>query len=267
MTTSGGTPRYLGLHLLQGLALVGTRRPSVVAELDGSGRLTGLTECGPDDLVAAAVGDDPGILAVDAPLAVPNVAGRRDAESVLAWLDVPVFPTSRRRLEQVAGGIRGEVLAPALAAPGRLVVEAVPDLVLRQLMWEERHPPGAPALDLGAYREAWLGIRPPRYRPKGSGRARPEGLAEAHAILARVVDMDGWTPRRRDGDWGPIADAAVLDAIACAYAALRLGSGAEPSLVLGSAERGLIVSPADANLLGRAAVNLERLRADGSVAI
>ncbi|MFN8124794.1 MAG: DUF429 domain-containing protein [Thermoleophilia bacterium] len=260
-------PRYLGLHLLQPLALVGSPRPSVVAELDPDGLLVGLTECGPDEAVLAAVGGAPGVLAVDAPLAVPNAAGRRDAESVLAWLDVTVFPTSRRRLEQLAGGVRGEALLPSLSAPGRTVVEAVPDLVLRQVAWEAGHPADAPAMELAAYRAAWLGLRAPRYRPKGAGRAHPEGLRAAHAILSRVVDFGGWAPRDRDGDWGSITDAAVLDAVACAYAALRLGTAPQRCLVLGTPERGVIATPADANLLGRAAVNLERLRAEGSIAI
>jgi len=245
---------------------VGTPRPSVVAELDADGRLTGLTECGPDDAVLTAVGDAPGVLAVDAPLAVPNTAGRRDAETVLAWLDVPVFPTSRRRLEQLAGGVRGETLLPGLGAAARTVVEAVPDLVLRELAWEADHPPDAAALDLVDYREAWLSVRAPRYRPKGAGRAHPQGLRAAHAVLTRVVDFGGWTPGR-DGDWGSIADAAVLDAVACAYTALRLGTAPGRCLVLGTPERGVIAAPADANLLGRAAINLERLRAEGAVAI
>lgn len=260
-------PRYLGLHLLQPLPLVGTPRPSVVAELDADARLVDLAECGADEAVTAAVGDAPGVLAVDAPLAVPNAAGRRDAEAVLAWLDVPVFPTSRRRLEQLAGGVRGEALLPGLRAPGRTVVEAVPDLVLREVAWEAEHPADAPPMDLGAYREAWLGVRAPRYRPKGAGRAHPEGLRAAHAILARVVDFAGWVPRDRDGDWGSIADAAVLDAVACAYTALRLGTAPGGCLVLGTPGRGVIAAPADANLLGRAEVNLARLRAEGSVGI
>lgn len=258
--------RYLGLHLLQPLPLVDSPRPSVVAELDAEGVLVGLTECGPDAAVLEAVGRGPGVLAVDAPLAVPNTAGRRDAESVLAWLDVPVFPTSRRRLEQLAGGVRGEVLRPLLETAGLLVVEGVPDLVLREVAWEADHPADAPPMELAAYREAWMGVRAPRYRPKGAGRAHPEGLHAAHAILARVVDFRGWMPRR-DGDWGSIADAAVLDAVACAYTALRLGTAPDRCLVLGTPDRGVIAAPADQNMRDRAAVNLERLRAEGSVGI
>jgi predicted nuclease with RNAse H fold len=258
--------RYLGLHLLQQLPLVDSPRPSVVAELDVAGRLVGLTECGPDAAVLQAVGVGPGVLAVDAPLAVPNATGRRDAESVLAWLDVPVFPTSRRRLGQLAGGVRGEALRPALEAAGLVVVEAVPDLTLREVAWEAAHPADDPPMDLAAYREAWLGVRAPRYRPKGAGRAHPEGLRAAHAILAAVVDLGGWVPRR-DGDWGSIADAAVLDAVACAYTALRLGTSPERCLVLGTPDRGVVAAPADGNMRTRAAVHLERLRAEGSVGI
>ena len=81
------------------------------------------------------------------------------------------------------------------------------------------------------------------------------------------MDFAGWAPSDRDGDWGSIADAAVLDAVACAYTALRLGTHPDRCLVLGTPERGVIAAPGDANLLGRAEVNLERLRAEGTVGI
>ena len=123
--------------------------------------------------------DEAAWVVVDAPLAVPNARGRRDAERVLAWCDVPAFPVSRERLERVFGGARGVALARALARPGRELRETLPDLVLRELEWEREHPPGAPALDLADYRAAWLAVRAPAYRPKGRGRARPAGMARA----------------------------------------------------------------------------------------
>ena len=135
-----------GIHLLQGLELVATPRRSAVARLDAAGRLTALDLAATDDEIAALVeGADLGAVAVDAPLHVPNETGRRDCEAVLAWCDVAAFPSSRRRLAQVHGGLRGEALAPRLAAPGRAVLEALPDQVLRQIAWEREHPPDAPA--------------------------------------------------------------------------------------------------------------------------
>lgn len=256
-----------GLHLLQTLALVDSPRRSAVARLDARGRLIALDAVASDDEILAALPASVGTLAVDAPLAVPGERGQRDLEKVLAWCDVPAFPTSRRRLEQVHGGLRGEALAPRLGA-GRRVVETLPAHVLRQLLWEREHPPGAPPLALADYRALWLPLRPPEYRPKGAGRAKPAGLLAAHRLLAEVVDLCGWAPAADPDDWGAINDAARLDAIACAYAAWRLQtSGDAGSASVGTPDRGLVVLPADANLRDRLALNLERLREEGAVSI
>ena len=257
-----------GLHLLQTLALVDSPRRSAVARLDADGRLVALDLVASDDEIVAAVPASVGALVVDAPLAVPDDRGRRDVETVLAWCDIPAFPAARRRLEQVHGGLRGEALAPRLGA-GRLLAETLPGHVLRQLLWEREHPLGAPPLPLADYRALWLGLRPPEYRPKGAGRAKPAGLLPAHRLLAEVVDLRGWAPAAGPGDdWAAIADAARLDAIACAYAAWRRASGGdEASVTVGTPERGVIVLPADANLRERMTLNLKRLREEGAVRI
>ncbi|WP_217912700.1 DUF429 domain-containing protein [Miltoncostaea marina] len=255
-----------GLHLLQGVELVGSPRRSALATLDAEGRLTGLELLQHDaEIVRAVDAAAPAVLVVDAPLAVPGERGRRDAEAVLAWCDVPAFPVSRRRLAQVHGGMRGPALAPDLRRPGRRVVETLPDAVLRQLAWEREHPPGAAPIPLADYRAAWLGVRPPAYRPKGVGRARRAGMPAAHALIAGAVDLGGWTPGAAGDDWEAIADAARLDALLCAYAALRLLRGA--AVVVGTPERGEVALPADANLAARLAATLARLRAEGAVAI
>ena len=255
-----------GIHLLQGLELVDTPRRSAVARLDPEGRLTALDLASPDDEIAALVGDA-GVraVAVDAPLHVPNATGRRDAEAVLAWCDVAAFPSSRRRLEQVHGGVRGEALAPRLEAPGRAVLEALPDQVLRQIAWERDHPPGAPAIDLLDYRTAWIGVRAPVFRPKGTGRARPDGTLAAWRLLDGVVDLGGWAPAPPADDWAAIADAARVDAICCAYAALRTVRGSAVSIETGGGSR--LTLPADGNLASRVAMTLERLRGEGAIRI
>lgn len=257
--------RVAGIHLLQPLDLVGSARRSAVARLDGAGRLEALELVGGDAEVAAAVPEDAAWVAVDAPLAVPNVDGSRDAERVLAWCDVPAFPVSRRRLERVFGGARGVALAPALARPGRELRETLPDLVLRELEWEREHPPGAPALDLADYRPAWLGVRAPAYRPKGRGRARPAGMGRAHELLSDVLDLGGWAPDPDGDDWAALHDAARLDALCCGYVALRLARG-EGAATIGDPASGQVAFPADANLRGRVALTLARLGAEGTVA-
>ena len=259
--------RVAGLHLLQPRELVSSPRPSVVAVVDIEGRLASLAEAADDDGVVAALPEDAAALVVDAPLAVPNEGGRRDAETVLAWCDVPAFPVSRARLRRVHGGARGVGIARRLEAPGRLLAETIPDLVLRELLWEREHPPGAPALPLEEYRTAWIRVRPPAYRPKGAGRARPEGIRAAWSILAEALDLGGWTPAGGD-DWAHIADAARIDALCCAYAALRaVRDGGAWSITLGTPARGVVTAPADGNLRERVALHLVRLRAAGSIAI
>lgn len=256
---------FVGIHLLQTLGLIDSPRRSAVACLDGDGRLESLELARSDDELLGLVPGAAAWVCVDAPLAVSSETGSRDAERVLAWCDVPAFPVSRRRLEQVHGGARGVRLAPALARPGRELRETLPDLVLRELAWERSHTPHSPAMDLADYRPAWLAVRAPAYRPKGRGRARPAGLAQAHALLARVVDLRGWTPRPDGDDWQALDDAARLDALCCAYAALRLARG-EGSATIGGPESGHVSFPADANLRARVALTVERLAAEGTIA-
>ncbi len=257
---------FLGLHLLAHMDLVSSPRRSVVARLDPGGCLRDLAEgAGDDEVIALIEARAAPVVVVDAPLVVPDAAGRRDAEQVLAWCDVPAFPVSGRRLETVYGGARGVALAPRLGAGGRTALEAVPDQVLRQIAWEGAHPLGRPAIPLADYREAWLRVRAPRYRPKGVGRAHPDGVLAAWRLLAGVVDLDGWTPAEATDDWVSIADAARIDAICCAYAGLRLARG--EAVVVGAPGRGTVVLPADANLRARVAATVERLGAEGTIVI
>lgn len=256
----------VGIHLLQTLALVDSPRRSVVARVDGAGRVTGLEAAAGDDEIAALIEDGDDLLVVDAPLEVPNGGGRRDAEAVLAWCDVSAFPVSAERLEKVHGGARGAALAARLARPGRTLLETIPDAVLRQLAWEREHPPGDPPLPLARYRVDWLGVRAPAFRPKGTGRAREAGLAPAARLLAEVLELGGWWPAGEGDDWVLINDAARIDALACAYAGLRLRDP-HASVVVGTPGRGRIGLPAGADLRERAAATVERLRAEGAIAI
>lgn len=256
----------IGLHLVAHLDLVSSPRRSVLARLDAAGRLRALEEAGSDaEIVALLEEHDPAIVVADAPLEVPNATGRRDCESVIAWCDIAAFPVSARRLETVFGGTRGVTLAPALAAGGRQALEGLPDQVLRQIAWEAGNPLGAPPLPLADYRAAWLGVRAPRYRPKGLGRARPEGTLAAWRLLATVVDMDGWAPAAAPDDWAAIGDAARIDAICCAYSGLRLAR--DEAVCVGAPDRGTVVLVADANLRARLSATVARLRAEGTIVI
>ncbi len=217
--------------------------------------------------IVGSVGDDPALVLVDAPLAVPEVRGRRDAEHVLAWLDVAAFPVTPARMQAVHGGAPGVDLAAALAARGHVVAEALPDQVLRQAMWEQQHPPDDPPLDMGAYRAAWLGVRPPPFRPRG-GRARHDGLAPARALLEPRADLSAWPRSGRSGDLAALDEAAVIDAVACATLARRcLDAPGDRWAVIGDARAGRVVLSACPELIARARTHIERLRTEGTITI
>lgn len=253
--------RFLGLHLLQSVGLVDSPRRSAVAEIDPAGALSRLEFVTSDADILAALGAGPAIVAVDAPLAVANDTGRRDVEHVLAWCDVPAFPVSRRRLAQVFGGMRGVDLRAA-APPGLDLVETLPDLALRLMMFEEAF--GDAPMDLADYRPRWLQVRAPVYRPKGPGRARGAGVVEAAAILRRHVDLGGWSPSAQTDDWAVIRDAAALDAILCATVAHRASRPAGTARI-GDPVHGELLAPVDENLRRRLDVNVERLRREGAI--
>jgi predicted nuclease with RNAse H fold len=251
-----------GIHLMPVLDAIGTPRPSCIAGVDAGGVLGLLTCLDTDDELLAAVPAGTRVVAVDAPLVVDNPTGQRPVEHLLAWLDAPVFPNSIARLTRLHGGMRGVGLRDRLAAQSECVVETVPDLVLRELAWEVEHPPTDPPLELAEYRAAWLGVRPPRYRPKGRGRAMPGGRAAAAALLATAIELGGWLPTANPDDWQAIADAARLDAMACAYAAWRLAIQPQHMLLVGNPTIPLAV-PADANLRARAELHGARLGGRG----
>jgi predicted RNase H-like nuclease len=73
------------------------------------------------DYVNLHAGDGPAIVAVDAPLQVPNATGRRPAEAELARVfrqyEAGAHPANRQRLA-CDGGVRGEQLVAALERRG-----------------------------------------------------------------------------------------------------------------------------------------------------
>src|ERR1700694_4200583 len=94
-----------GIHLMPVLDAIGTPRPSCVAGVDAEGVL-GLLACvDTDQDILAALPAGVRVLAIDAPLVVDNQTGRRRVEDLLAWLDVPTFPSSITRLTPGVGGL------------------------------------------------------------------------------------------------------------------------------------------------------------------
>lgn len=256
MTDRARHLRAVGVHLMPVLSAVDTPRPSVVVEVDPDGAVTSIRDARSIDDIADAVGDPPAVVVVDAPLAVPGTGGRRSIDELLGWLDTPVLPISRARIDALYGGARGEDLAQHEALRPHDIAEAFPDLLLRLLAWERRRP-GDP-VDLGAFRARWLDLRPASYRPKGIGRAKPAGLLPAFDLLSDVVDFGGWAPAGED-DWGMIRDAAVLDAAAGAHVAWRSVHGPEGATVRIRTDGAHVLLPCDANLAERIEVNRVRM--------
>ena len=234
-----------------------------MVELDAAGMIMRVVPIATVPEIVDAIGAEPALVVIDAPLVVPNDSGQRDVERILAWCDVPAFPVSRGRLAKVHGGSRGVEFGGDLPL-GVTAIETHPDLVLRLLMWEDATG-GAP-IDLADYRARWLGLRPPTYRPKGPGRANPAGIVAIAAMLARHVDLAGWTPTAPEDDWGPIRDAAILDAVVCAYVAHRAVYTPRGALTIGTPSRGQMLIPVDANLRGRLEATVARLAAEGTIA-
>jgi len=261
--------RAVGIHLVQDARREDAPARSAVAEIAPGNRLSSVRMCRSEQEIADAVGVGPALVLVDAPLAVPAVAGRRDAEHVLAWPDIAAFPVTPARMEKAYGGARGVGLVAAIRArdPGHVCAEALPDQVLRQAIWEAERPPGTPPLDLAGYRAAWLGVRAPAFRPRG-GRARNDGLAPARDLLAAITDVTEWPTPTRAGDLADLDDAAVIDAVACATLARRcLDAPGDRWAVIGDARRGRVALAACPEMIDRARVNIERLHADGTIGI
>lgn len=245
---------------------IGTPRPSCVVSVDRAGVVTGVALTDTDNAIVAAIPEAVRVIAVDAPLVVPNARGARPQDQLLQWLEVSVFPVSADRMRTVFGGARGVGMAAALQRRADRVYEAVPDLVLRELAWESSRAAEAPVPELEDYRAAWLGIRPPRYRPKGTGRARPAGIPDALALLAVELDPAGWVPRHNPDDWQAIADAAVIDALAAALTARRAVVDPGSVVVVGDGPVP-VAFPGDANLHARARINGARMGVPVSCAV
>lgn len=259
--------RALGLHLAQDRRRAAGPWRSVLATLDTRGTLAGLEPLEDDEAIVAAVAAAaPALVVVDAPVVAPEGVGRRDVERVLAWCDIPCLPVSRRRLEALTGGVRGEDLAPALAAAGAELWEGSPDQVLRQLMWEAGHP-GPDPVPLERYRELWPAIRAPRYRPKRAGRAHPAGLLPAWSLLSAALDLAGWAPDPSGAEDGQVADAARLDALCMALLAHRRAAVPAAAAGIGTAERGRMLVATGPELADRLARTLQRMRAGGEIAV
>ncbi len=231
------------------------RNPSGGAVLvDGVLRAARADLAGNDDIVAWVGrwldGTTPVVVAVDAPLCVPNMTGRRACEQQLSadWqrYDAGPYPANRTRF--AAMGLRGEDIATLLAdAYGFAMTTDFDATVSSHYLCEVFPHPAHVSL---FQRKSIL-----RYKKKG-GRSYEEcwaGLAEYAALLQTLSQRDpalydphGHIPAAFEGKRGRALKMVedTLDAITCAYVAAYLWRhGRAGTWVYGTVTDGHILVP------------------------
>ena len=243
--------KFIGVDLAwsprnnSGIALIeGTRR---------GGKLRYAELALSDDEITNMISKEKGdaLVAIDAPLIVPNKTGRRLAEEVVGNLfrryDAGAHPANRMRLGEWSGGkIRGEEIVRQLEHFGfihdpniaryescRKVFEVYPhpSMVvifglnhILQYKARPNRPNSVRVREFKRYESLLQGL--------SSGKPRleiPEGL------LGRNISSMGPSELKRHED--------ALDAIFCAYIAYYCWSSPEKCMVLGNMRKGYILTP------------------------
>lgn len=244
--------RFIGLDLAWSV-----RNPTGGAVIEGDvggGRLLETALLSDDASVLAFVethaGDGPAVVAIDAPLTVPNVTGRRPAEAevgaVFGRFQAAAHPTNRTRLADAAGVVRGEALTQALEARGFVHDPHIPaGQRVRRVIEVYPHPATVALFGLS---------RTLKYKNKGQAREVLDAAWIAlHGHLAALERAD---PPLTGLGTHLAVDPSTLrgralkdhedrtDAILCAYIALYAHRwGLERSEVLGTLEGGYIFTP------------------------
>jgi predicted RNase H-like nuclease len=235
------TARFFGIDLAWA-----ERNPSAGCSLDARGAVVDERLLGGDDEVTGWIVsqlDGPAVVAVDAPLLVPNQAGRRPCEAelgkVYAGRKAGPHPANRRLLESVNGTIRGERIAAALAGHGfgdpwagseRTLLEVYP------------HPTLIEVFDLPE-RLAY------KAKPGLSVPDRRRGLRRLSGLLASLSDAQpplvAPRIRVRSTDRGAALKAIEdrLDARVCAWVAAVWATSPEIIRLFGDTNTGHIAVP------------------------
>jgi predicted RNase H-like nuclease len=244
--------RFIGLDLAWG-----SRNPTGAAVIEGDawrGRLLHTQLLGGDDEVIGFVrkwaGDGPTLIAIDAPLRVPNETGRRPGEAEIgkafAKYQAGAHPANRARLA-VNGVVRGEAIVAALEQIGFVHrAEVVAQLPVRQVIEVFPHPAIVSIFDLP---------RTIKYKAKPN-RSHEQRLDAFGQYRGYLRDLRNYDPALVDADELLDRDPAVLikarlkdyedllDALMCAYIAHYLWRwGMDRARVFGDFEGGYITTP------------------------
>lgn len=255
MSTSQTTISYIGIDLAWSLnhatgaaALRGG--PDGATLIDAPALLSGMAEI--IDYILAHAGDGPAIVAVDAPLRVPNLRGRRSAEAelnaVFRRYQAGAHPANRTLLARGEhGSVRGELLLHELAAhaftpaasiaaraAGRFVTEVYPHPAmvalfdLPQTLKYKARPKRSIATRLAAFRAYQSGLRT-------LATLDPPLLGDL-ALLDEDLNGRTLAALKRYED--------RVDALLCAYIALYAHRwGAERCRTFGTLEEGWVLTP------------------------
>ncbi len=259
MATPIRQPVFIGIDLAWS-----SRNPTGVAALRWDGTLASLVEPLPtaalytdDDILAFVrnvAGRGTALVAIDAPLTVPNLTGRRPGEAelnaVFAKFHAGAHPANRQRLAGYNGGsVRGETLVAGLAILGiRHDPMVTPHRATRQAFEVYPHPSMVTLFGLN---------RILKYKAKPTI-SHAQRMAEFRRYQHLLASLRGYDP--------PLAlpksllsDIHLsykgralkayedqLDAVFCAYLALYYWRwGAERCRMFGDITKGYIVVPVD----------------------
>lgn len=247
--------RFIGLDLAWS-----ARNGTGAAVIEGderSGRLVASALLGGDEEIvefvrahAGGCSDAPALVAVDAPLRVPNEEGRRPAEAeigrMFARYHAGAHPANRRRLAH-QGVVRGEALVERLAALGFVHQPEVAALVpVRQVVEVYPHPAMVSIFELDR-------ILKYKARRTIAADARLASFGLYHDLLRSLAAAE---PALHGADYllgreltglrrSELKDHEDrLDGLMCAYVAYYLWRwGMARARVFGSLEHGYITSP------------------------
>lgn len=220
--------RFVGIDLAWS-----PRNPSGAAVLSADGRLLEATGgLGEDEQILGLVervlpGDEPGLIAIDAPLAVPNQTGSRPCDrevaAVFCRFEAGPYPANRRTLGRY-GGLRGEAIRQRL---GYLGFRHSPDVArqraVRQVVEVFPHPATVALFDLEKtlkYKARKGRSYPQRWQALARLREHLGSLAVAEPPLHPSPELAGMELEGRRGKGFKEAE-DLLDAVVCAYSALH----------------------------------------------